>query len=111
MKDIQSTQLKFSEVMNYIAEYLRMNDLVIVPKGKAEAERLKEQCLRRKWLTYKEIADSNIWGDIGKAAVKRRITKYLKTGEIESHEINRSKIPHKISRRAWERIGKNYGTL
>lgn len=103
--------MELSEIMEYIGEYLRRNDFVIVPRAKAEAEKLKEQYLRKRSLTYKQIADSNMWGEIGKGAVKSRVDRYLKCGDILPHEIDKSSPPFKIRRQAFERIGKNLGTI
>lgn len=108
---MQPSQMKLEELMEYIGEYLRRNDFVIVPRAKAETDRLKERYLLKHSLSYKQIADSNIWGEIGKQAVKNRVTKYLKSGEIQPHEIDKSKHPFKIRRQAFERIGKNLGTI
>lgn len=111
MKEVQSRELKLSEVMEYIGEYFRRNDFVIVPRATAEAEKLKERYLRKRSLTYKEIADSNIWGEIGKQAVIDRVAKYLKRGIIFSHEIDKSGHTHRIRRQAFERIAKISGTI
>lgn len=111
MKEIESKPMKLSTIMDYIGEYLRKNDFVIVPREKAKSEKLKERYLRKHSLSLKEIADAKIWGDIGKQAVKHRVKKYLESGEILPHEIDKSKHTHRIRRQAYERIGKNYGTL
>jgi hypothetical protein len=92
-------------------QYLKEHDLVITPREQAESDKLKDRFSKKSALTYKQIADANLWGNIGKQAVKVRVAKYLSNGELLPHEIDKSRQPFKIRRQAFERVGKNLGTL
>lgn len=112
MSDFAAEQkVSFSEVMSYIGEYLKSNDLVIVPRQRAKEDELKDKFSRKTALSYKQISDAQIWGPIKKAAVEKRVAKYLESGLIQSHEIDKSRHPFKIRRQAFERIAKLEGTL
>ena len=67
---------------------------------------LKDKILKKKWITYKEIADANIWDVKSKSGVER----VVKT-EIDPDCIDNSKHPFRIHRSEVERIAKNRGTL
>lgn len=107
MNDIADRAIKVSDFVQYLKEH----DLVIIPREKAEEVRLREIYSRKSALTYKQIADAKLWGNIGKQAVKMRVVKYLESGELMPHEIDKTRHPFKIRRQAFERIAKNIGTL
>lgn len=94
--------IKVSELF----DYMREEGLVIVPRSEALKYQYKEKVLRKKFLTYKEIADAGLWGDIQKSRVEA-----IAKAEVQPHEIDKSGHTFRISRHAVERIGKNRGTL
>lgn len=69
-------------------------------------EQLKDKILRKKWITYKEIADSNIWDVKSKSGVERIVKE-----DVDKDCLDTSKQPFKIHRSEVERIAKNRGTL
>lgn len=85
-------------------EYMKKEGLLIVPREKAEAERLRERVKRKKWITLKEIADSKIWG-VDKGAVKVIVKE-----EVDPDCVNKSRVPYKVHRSEVERIALNRGT-
>ena len=87
-------------------KYLEENDLVITHRSEAKQELLKARLLKKKWITYKEIADSKIW----KVASKNRVEAIVKE-QVDSSSIDNRTAPFKIHRLEVERIGKNRGTL
>ena len=93
------------EFVKYFMKHLEENDLVLARRSDVKTNQLRSLYLRKKFLTYKEIADAKFWGEIGKNAVKAIAKK-----QVLDHEINRSGHAYKISRHAAERIGKNRGT-
>lgn len=108
---ITEKKISFSEALDIVGEYLKLNDLIVVPREKSKADRLRARYLKESALTYKQISDAKIWGDIGKQAVYDKVIKYLETGELQPHEVDRRNRTHKIRRQAFERIGKNLGTI
>ena len=81
--------------------YLKDNDLVITSRAFAENKALKEKIFRKKWITLKEIADSEIWG------VKKQAVKVIVREEVQEDAIDKSRYPYKVHRGEVERIAKN----
>ena len=94
------------EFSEYFVQYLREQDLVIMPRQIGEAERLRESYLRKKSLTYKEIADANLWGDIGKKAVET-----IAKRQVQQHAIFQRGNTFRIMISEVERIARNRGTI
>ncbi|WP_300441387.1 hypothetical protein [Christiangramia sp.] len=65
-------------------QYLRENDLVITSRRTAKQDYLKDELLRKKHATIKEIADSGIWEVESKSGVRARL-KNLKDNEYYQH--------------------------
>ena len=96
-------------------QHLEANNLVIVPRILVENELnerdlqfARKKALAKKALTFKEIADARIWGNISAKSVKEYAKKYAKAGEIQKFpygELER----FKIMRSAVERLAKKRG--
>jgi hypothetical protein len=89
-----------------LVSYMKKEGLVWAKETDLKPLKLKERYMRKKSLTYKEIADAHLWGDIGKKAVEAIAKK-----ELQPHEKFKAGIAFKIHRSAVERIAKNRGTL
>tara|TARA_Y100001963_G_C6693368_1_gene405750 strand:- start:656 stop:949 length:294 start_codon:yes stop_codon:yes gene_type:complete len=88
-----------------LLDYMKKEGLVLVKEKDIIPSRLQERYLRKKSLTFKEISDANIWGEIGKSRVEAIAQDLL------PHEKFKSGNKWKVHRSAVERIAKNRGTL
>ena len=93
------------EFLQYFMKHLEDNNLVLARRSEVKTSQLRSLYLRKRFLTYKEIADAKFWGEIGKNAVRAIAKK-----QVLDHEINKSGHAFKISIHAAERVGKNRGT-
>lgn len=100
------SRLEETVSISELFERMRREDLVIVPRGFVKQEQLKEKILRKKWITYKEIADSQIWNAKSKSGVERIVKE-----DVDKDCLDTSKQPFKIHRSEVERIAKNRGTI
>lgn len=64
--------------------YLKRNDLVIVPSHQVmpDTTALKDKCWRKKALTFKEIADAELWGSITQKRAYQIAMEFAKPGEV-----------------------------
>ncbi|MEO2070296.1 MAG: hypothetical protein ABGW99_03050 [Zunongwangia sp.] len=105
-------------------EYLKENNLVIIPESYADerikelnAEKLKKRLLRRRgMITFREISDSKLWGEISPKAAKSYALREIENkGLVKENEVIKTKKGKlsiwKIHRIAVERIAKNRGTI
>lgn len=94
-------------------DHLEQHDLVIAPRRLVEKrgaiERKQKHCLRKKMLSFKEISDAGLWGEIQPSSVKAFAKKYAKQGEL-IQVPNGQKMMYKITIGAVERIAKIRGT-
>lgn len=86
--------------------YLKDNHLIIAPEDYFKREQLKDKILKKKWITYKEIADSQIWIAKSKSGVERIVKE-----DVDPDCLDTSKQPFRIHRSEVERIAKDRGTL
>lgn len=93
------------ELFPVFIEELKSEGLIIVPESYV-AKNLQQKYLRKKSLTFKEIADANLWGDIGKSRVEA-----IAKEELIPHEKFKDGNKWKVHRSAVERIGKNRGII
>lgn len=98
-------------------DHLEKKGLVIVPRNLVENRlqeveflKLQKQLKRKPALTYKEIVDGKLWGDIGKHAVKNYASKYAKPGEIFKVKKSKQEI-QKVITVAVKRIAKQRGEV
>jgi len=70
------------------AEGLMVGPSVLFERGRKvyETEQLRNRCLKKKALTFKEIADAEIFGDVSQKAVKEYVKKYSKKLEMYAPE-------------------------
>ena len=99
-------------------EYLKQNDLVIMPRTLAEnrheeihQEKIKRVLKKKQALTFREISDANLWGEkITPQAIRAYAFKHARPDEIFPGKKGKKEI-HKISITAVERIAKMRGQL
>ena len=72
---LETERFEIPEETKKILDAMREAGYVWVKEDELEAPKLKERYLRRSSLTYKQIADARIWGDIGKKAVEAIVKK------------------------------------
>ena len=96
-----------SEFMDYLQE----NDLVIVPAKRVGKDKksLQNALVRKTMVSYKEIADSCIWGDVSQKRVYQIAIVKAKRNEIISVG-NGANPMQKISVSGVVRIAKERGT-
>lgn len=92
--------------MPELIDHLKKEGLVLVKESEYIKESLKERYLKKKSLTYKDISDAGIWGDIGKKAVE-----VIAKKSLEDHEKFLKGNVFRIHISAVVRIGKNRGTI
>lgn len=98
-------------------DLLEKRNLVIAPRTLVEERladleivKLQKQFKRLPALTYKQIADAQLWGAIDTRSVKKYAQKYAKLGEI--FETRKGQRPvQKLVITAVERIAKQRGEL
>lgn len=94
--------------MKYIAvpeliDALKREGLVLVPAAVADRyikdkdlEHLQKEALKLPALTYKQIADAKLWGDIGKMMVSKIASAHKKPGEVfvlgNKHKVTRDGV-------------------
>lgn len=95
--------------------HLKANDLVIVSRSLVENEleasslkKLRRKALSKKALTFKEIADAQLWGDISTKSVKEYAKIHAKEDEIKKFPFGKIER-YKLMRSAVERIAKQRG--
>ena len=93
------------ELFPVFIEELKSEGLIIVPESYV-AKNLQQKYLRKKSLTFREIADANLWGDIGKSRVEA-----IAKEELTPHEKFKDGNKWKVHVAAVERIGKNRGII
>lgn len=101
--------------INAFMEHLEARGLMIAPRNLVEAslkdaklERLQKAALSKKALSFKEIADAQLWGPIGTRAVKKHAQKYAK--DLEIFETAKGQIiVNKLIISAVKRIAKSRG--
>ncbi|WP_281681862.1 hypothetical protein [Zunongwangia profunda] len=116
------TRKMVQEFFPAFMEELKANNLVIVPADYAEDRRqeiklkkLKRATLKKNLLTFKEISDAQLWGEISPKAVrdyamvKASGKRYIKKGELLKVPKGEREI-WKLSIVAVERIAKAKGT-
>ncbi len=98
-------------------QHLEQNDLVISPRTLVEERlmdlevlKLRKSAKRQKALSYKEIADAQLWGEITTRAVKKFAQKYAKEGEIFGTKKGDRPV-QKVVITAVQRIAKQRGEL
>ena len=98
-------------------QHLEEKGLVIVPRSLVEnrlqelkQEKLRKSIKREKAVTYKQITDARIWGQISQKAVKSYAKKYAKPGEIFPVKRGLRSVD-KIVISAVERLAKKRGEL
>lgn len=89
-----------------ILEAMREAGYLFVHQDELKERKLKDQILKKKWITFKEIADSNIWNVSSKGGVERIVK-----NEVDPDCIDKHKTPHKIHRSEVERIAKDRNQL
>ena len=94
-----------------LLRYMQDHDLMIAPRHLVKLEQRKERALRQKSLSYRQIAEAGLWGQIGKKAVEARVKKYLINGELEEGEVFFRGNATRIYISSVIRIAKNQGTL
>ena len=87
-------------------DFMKEEGYVWAKQSDLKTESLKEKYLRKKNLTYKEIADAEIWGDIKKKAVEAIAKK-----QIQDHEKFLKGNSYRVHISAVQRIGQNRGTI
>ncbi|MEO2070780.1 MAG: hypothetical protein ABGW99_05515 [Zunongwangia sp.] len=105
-------------------EYLKENNLVIIPESYADerikelnAEKLKKRLLRRRgMITFREISDSKLWGEISpKAAKSYALREIENNGLVQKNEVilvKKGKMNvYKIHHLAVERVAKIKGII
>lgn len=93
-------------------EHLRVNNLVIVPASVIETdyEAAQKKLLRLNMATYKQIADSGIWGKISKVRVLQIAKAHARDGEIvKIFNVHQVPTKTKIVKPAIIRIAKMRG--
>ena len=94
-------------------QHLEKNDLVIAPRrlvdDRIKLEKKRQQVLKKTVLSFREISEAQLWGEISVKSVKVHAKKYAKEGEILETSIG-NKPQLKIIRAAVERIAKARGT-
>lgn len=93
-------------IADKMISHFEKEGLVLSRKELAKQAQLKERVLRKSWITYREISDSNIWKNIGVKAVKTIVKQ-----EVDPDCIDKTNHTHKVHRSEVERIAKNRGTL
>ena len=89
-----------------LIEYMKREGLVFAREADIKPINLQQKYLRKKSLTFREIADANLWGDIGKSRVEA-----IAKEELIPHEKFKDRNRWKVHRAAVERIGKNRGII
>ena len=95
-------------------QHLERNDLVIAPRhlvdGRAKVEKRRAQVLRKTMISFREIADAELWGaEIKPDAVRAYALKHAKKNELVQIKKGQ-RHEYKIIRAAVERIAKAKGT-
>ena len=95
-------------------EYLDRHDKVITDRRlvdeRAKVEKHRDQVLRKKMISFREIAEAQLWGaDIKVHAVRAYALKHAKKNELVQIKKGQ-RHEYKIIRAAVERIAKAKGT-
>jgi hypothetical protein len=99
-------------ILDFI-EHLQQHNLVIVPQSMVtkDCKGLQKRLLSKNMATYKEIADSAIWGDVTKTRVYQIARQQCRTNEILILRNAYAKDITKITRGAIERIARIRGII
>lgn len=102
--------IKISDFMDYLDKHDKViTDRRLVDE-RARKEGLQKALLRRKMLTFREIADADLWGDnLSAAAVRAYANKHVKPKEMIEVSHGKRK-EYKITIGAVERIAIKKGT-
>ena len=89
-----------------LVDYMKREGLVWAKESELLPVKLKERYLRKKSLTYKQIADARLWGVESKSRVEA-----IAKSKVLDHEKFKEGNAYKIRISAVRRIGENRGTL
>lgn len=99
------------DIADFMA-HLKANNLVIAPSSSIEVDRtvLQKKVLRLTMVSYKQISDSGIWGEITKDRVAQLAKEHARANEIlKITDPRTSGAITKVTRSAIVRIAKMRG--
>ena len=81
------------QTLHEFVDYLKSNDLIIAPRQlvdeKIEHQKAKDLVNRKKYASFKELADASVFGDLTAQGVRAFLMKHAKDDLVKVHKGQR----------------------